>query len=392
MLSILLVIVLASPVSAQPVNLDVHDAPAREVISGLAALHGLTLVVERPAEEAMSRRITLRLENADFGRSLQSIGAAAGVDLRIEGSRLIASLAHEVPPAAPEISERFRDWPRIAAEEHADRDVTRTHFDYKRRPFSMPDLNVRVQRGREETCRRVRVKPAGTAVTDIGDFRLVQLAYDRASRTRYLVLDPPEGEARVVRLSPSDGEMAFDFGAASSAITVTLSETADPTCSVVEAGPGGNVVHSKEGKAPEYPVIARVQLVAQSPDARSKAEGGWCVFGSPGETFGGGSAVTNMMRREPREWAFQSYIPRHGGAPIAVVEIGVTLTDARDHREYYYAQFAASEKAVPLRREGTVAAEVPEGPASAEPLELWVYAEEDRWVCSGRASKQARRE
>ena len=77
MFSILLVLILASPVSAQPVNLDVHDAPAREVISGLAALHGLTLVVERPAEEAMSRRITLRLENADFVRSLQSIGAAA---------------------------------------------------------------------------------------------------------------------------------------------------------------------------------------------------------------------------------------------------------------------------------------------------------------------------
>ena len=85
-----------------------------------------------------------------------------------------------------------------------------------------------------------------------------------------------------------------------------------------------------------------------------------------------GSTLPRSMRRraEPREWAFQSYIPRHGGAPIAVVEIGVTLTDARDHREYYYAQFVASEKAMPLRREGSLAAEISEGPASTEPLRI----------------------
>jgi hypothetical protein len=377
-LVLLLAFTLAPERTLPPVDLDVVDAPAREVIGGLAALHGLTLVVERSAETMMSRRMTLRLEHVDFSRALGAIGAAAGVELKTVGTRLIASGVKESPPPAPDIPPPLRDAPRVAMEEHARRNISSRRFEYERLPVAGGEFTVRVRKQRGAACYRLRTESSGLVAAELPEIRIVQLGYDQARKTRFLVLDPAQGPVRVARVREGESETNFDL---TEDTTVMISGDADPRCSVVAAGTLGST-------ATDRPVLARVLLLPVEGEGSAQLGYGWCVVSAPGEGSTHG-AVANSLRREPREWNLTTYVPRRGSGLALLVEVGLASTDPRDQREYYYAQYGASDELVDLRREGVRAGEIPVGPATPAALELRVYAEEDRWLCSSRAAQRS---
>ncbi len=102
-----LVIALAVPPVPEPlppVDLDVHEMPLGEIVSGLAALGHLEPVFETDVEDAATYPVTLRLENMPFERALGALSARTTLSIRVVGRRLVVSVPAErkAPPLLPD--------------------------------------------------------------------------------------------------------------------------------------------------------------------------------------------------------------------------------------------------------------------------------------------------
>lgn len=92
----------------EPISLDLKGARIADVVQTLGAMANLPVLIDPDVEG----KVTIRLQDS-FDLALEKLSTAAGLLIRIENGRLVASRSLKPLPQAPSLPEEFRNAPRI---------------------------------------------------------------------------------------------------------------------------------------------------------------------------------------------------------------------------------------------------------------------------------------
>lgn len=330
----------------EPISLDLKDAKLVDVIQTLGAMANLPVSIA----EGIGGTVTVQLHDVPFQKALEQIGVDAGISLRVEGGRLVATVGGKAPSTAPLLPAVFRSLPRVPLSE------------YSWRASDLPPIFVRTRWNRESgICSRVEYGPPVAVPLGRGSEPLVltHFAFEPVSKTRYVAVDGP---ARHVLSMTQGGRSTFDQRSEAGLLNIALSGEASGRCF-----------------EPEPAERLRAQVTFRIEVSQQGDEGDIVVMAPRMSLLAGGNFSGQSGQSGPRQeraFILHGYVSRAGDAVAVVLTATAHWTDPEDGREYVLAQTAASREFHPLRTSGVVAARLPKGAATEFPLEVRVFADD----------------
>ncbi len=387
---VVLVIALAGPAGREPlppVDLDVVDMALGEIISSLAALGHLEPVFEPDTGDAANDPVTLRIENLPFERALGALSARTGLSIRVVEQRLVVSLPAErrPPPALPDA---FSESPRMLLSEYF-RTSRMQGEPESGPPPELAPLFVTTRAGRSELCWGPLFPSAAAQTIDLpipGDdetsITVVQLAYDQIFRRRFLAIEGPSEQIRGGLVVGAGPPVSIEWTRGEETLAVTASSEPGSGC---EPRPLGARSHPSEGNLFASWTLRLEERQALPENMQYRG----CLDRQAGTT-GLEGRHRNVRGGHFKDVEIFSHASRDGRSVALVLSVGAVWRDPRDGQLYYAAQFAASDGFVTPERAGTVAAKMAEGAAASTPVELLLFAEENRDDCRDRPRAQRR--
>ena len=384
-----LVIALAGPPVPEPlppVDLDVHEMPLGEIVSGLAALGHLEPVFETDVEDAATYPVTLRLESMPFERALGALSARTTLSIRVVGRRLVVSVPAErkAPPLLPDA---LAGAPRMLISRYFRTSRMQGDPESGPRP-ELPPLYLTTRSGRTEACwgpvfsavalQSIELPIHGDDETPI---TVVQLAFDQVSGRRFLAVEGPSLQRGGALVVGAAQPASIEWVHGEETLALTVSSEAGSGCEPRPRGVRGPdrkeelfaswTLRLEESQALPENVVYRGCLRRQ-----------------------GGSTGAEGRQRDVRGGPFKdleifSHASRDGRSVALVLAIGGVWRDPADGLLYYAPQFAASDGFVAPEAAGTVVARMPAGAAASTPVELILFAEENGEDCRDRPGAAA---
>lgn len=343
----------------EPISLDLKDAKITEVVQTLGALANLPVLIDPDVDG----NVTIQL-HGPYDVALEKLSTATGLRIRIENGRLYASRSLRPPPQAPALPEEFRDAPRILLS------------DYHREATNPPRLFVRINRNGAETCYRADFGSDQGKLLDVPlatdrkeTLIVAQVDYDPISKTRYIAVEGRDGEIRRLFALGSRNAVSFSSVHGDDSLRVLLANSSGgQSCedltprnfvgaSAVSVRMLGSTVAG--GKPTKTVFAARLQVKS----------------GSIVKTLSGGADAESGQQRG---FVVAAYVAVDGKAIALLFKARANWTDPRDGQEYYFTQSVTTPESefLPLTGDGSVAATIPPGVATAETVELRVSGEE----------------
>jgi len=342
----------------EPISLDLKDAKIVEVVQTLGALANLPVRIDPDVDG----KVTIQLHDP-YDVALEKLSAITGFSIRIENGKLVASRGMKVPPAAPPLPEEFRNAHRILLSE------------YHRAASNPPLLFVRVTRGGAEACYQTNFRSGEGRLLEIplpgsgaaGSVILALVDYDPIFKTSYVAIEGPEGKLERV-FALGSGSVSFSAGSGQEFLRVVTS---------TDLGSGSCLEGTLRGSA-VGPSLVSLRLEGRSVGKSSRILVAPRVQSKTGAIFKTLSGGPDPDTSEQRGFVVAGYLSRDGKAVALLFKARANWTDPRDGQEYYFTQSAIDRESrfVTLTREGAVAARIPPGVATADPVELRVYGEE----------------
>jgi hypothetical protein len=326
----------------EPVTLDLRDAKLTDVITTLGAMANLTVVIE-PGVEG---KVTVQAERVPFEKILEMLSLQNRISLRIEGGKLVASRVKEVAAAAPALSEKFREAPRVLL------------ADYASAAANPPPLLISTTWNGEDMCSIAKVGKEGGGLLEIplsktgGPETLVvaDMGYDPVLKTRTIALETADGSVkRAFSLAADDAPVSLYE---ERSLRLLVSQSPKLVARFLEKGDCGQLVFQPaRGGAP---VIVAIEAAAHSEGGASSPVFAPRVQTTAGTVFKALGSETDSGPGQLRGYAVAGYVSRDGKSVALAFKARAVWTDLEDGRQYYFTQAGPQVGFVQLMKGGVI--------------------------------------